>query len=96
MITALLLLILVSLWVGFYQLVKQQGRILLRLDQLEQHGPAAQPGLQETSQQAEPKGLPLQSDFPPFGYPNLEGKTVALGDFRGRRGGFFKSRGKTS
>ena len=33
--TVLLLLILVSIWIGFYQLVKQQGRMLLRLDKLE-------------------------------------------------------------
>jgi len=32
----LLWLILISVWIGTYQLIKQQGRILLRLDTLEQ------------------------------------------------------------
>ena len=35
LVLLLLALLLVSVWLGFYALVKQQGRILLRLDQLE-------------------------------------------------------------
>jgi hypothetical protein len=33
----LLLLILLGRWTDFYQLIKQQGRLLLRLDNIEQH-----------------------------------------------------------
>ncbi len=81
----LLLLILISLWVGFYQIVKQQGRILLRLDQLEQKAPAAGVGLEKPGGEAEPSGLPLQSEFPAFSFPDLAGKAVALETFRGKR-----------
>jgi len=81
----LLLLILISLWIGFYQIVKQQGRVLLRLDQLEQHAQAAGVGLEKPGEEAEPAGLPLQSDFPAFKFPDLAGRPVALEAFRGKR-----------
>jgi peroxiredoxin len=85
MTTVLLLLILVSLWVGFYQLFKQQGRILLRLDRIEQLGPAIQAKSEVPHEQAEAGGLPLQSEFPAFTFPDLAGRAVALEEFRGRR-----------
>ena len=81
----LLLLILLSLWLGFYQIVKQQGRILLRLDQLEQNAQAAGVGLEKPGEESEPVGLPLQSDFPAFKFPDLAGRPVALEAFRGKR-----------
>jgi peroxiredoxin len=83
--TVLLSLILISLWVIFYQVFKQQGRILLRLDRLEQRGQGAGTGLEKPGEQAEPSGLPPQSDFPSFGFPDLAGRAVALQEFRGRR-----------
>ncbi len=79
----LLALILISLWIGFYQLVKQQGRILLRLDALEQNAGTAASA--PTVEEADPDGLPLGTDFPAFSLPDLAGKTVALEDFRGKR-----------
>ncbi len=81
----LLVLILISLCVGFYELVKQQGRILLRLDQLEQAAKAAGNGPEDLSEETEPGGLPLGADFPAFRLPDLAGETVALEDFRGQR-----------
>jgi peroxiredoxin len=81
----LLLLILISLWIGFYQIVKQQGRILLRFDQFEQKAQAAGVGLEKAGEETEPPGLPLQSDFPAFEFPDLAGRTVALEAFRGKR-----------
>jgi peroxiredoxin len=81
----LLLAILLSLWVGLYQIVKQQGRILLRLDSIEASRGSAGVGVQNAAQQAEPEGLPLQSSFPTFGLPDLAGRTVALEEFRGKR-----------
>jgi peroxiredoxin len=81
----LLLLILVSLCIGFYQVVKQQGRMLLRLDQLEQNAQAGGVGLEKPGEEAEPAGLPLQSDFPAFKFPDLAGRPVALEAFRGKR-----------
>ena len=78
LVEALLVLILVSLWFGLYQIVKQQGRIILRLDALEQQrGAAAQP--------AEPQGLGVGTEFPAFTLPDLEGAQVALESFRGKR-----------
>jgi peroxiredoxin len=78
-------LILISLWVGFYQLVKQQGRILLRLDALERaaqfsgHNPVAQ------HEHAVVETLPEGDVFPDFELTDLSGKNRKLSDFRGRR-----------
>jgi peroxiredoxin len=85
MTIVLLLLLLISLWVGFYQILKQQGRILLRLDQLELNGPAAGARAEKPTEGAEAGGLPVQSHFPSFKFPDLAGRGVALEDFHGRR-----------
>jgi len=85
MVAVLLLLILVSLWIGFYQLFKQQGRILLRLDQLEHHAPPTHPKPDSSGEEIEAGGLQVQSVFPAFRLQDLSGKAVALDDFRGRR-----------
>ena len=78
-ITVLLGLILISLWVVLYQLVKQQGRMLLRLDGLERRvGHASQ-------DQAQPSGLPVGTSIPSFRLPNLKGQEIGLEDFRGKR-----------
>ena len=82
--TVLLLLILASLWMGFYQIVKQQGRILLRLDQTERNAQAAGTKPEKLSEEAEPVGLPLETVFPAFNFPDVSGKTVTLGEFRGK------------
>lgn len=74
---AILLLILLSVWFGFYQLFKQQGRILLRLDALEKAGAGAQP--------VEPQGLGIGTEFPLFSFPDAAGNPVALEQFRGKR-----------
>jgi len=64
-----------------YQIIKQQGRVLLRLDaiesQLEMLAPAAQPEVVH--------GLPVGEPFPAFTLPNLDGNPVTLDDFSGRR-----------
>jgi peroxiredoxin len=84
-ITVLLLLILISIWIGFYQLAKQQGRILLRLDELERSVKVAGTGPENLSEETEPDGLPLETNFPTFKFPDLSGSTVALEDFHGKR-----------
>src|ERR1700730_14495311 len=91
MTTVLLLLILISsisisisIWIGFYQLVKQQGRILLRLDKLEQGMHAADSGQHDAEDQPAPDEF-LGTDFPPFKFPDLHGKVTALEDFRGKQ-----------
>jgi peroxiredoxin len=72
----LLILVLVSVWVLFYQLLKQQGRILLRLDQIQ--------GVSAASAGDERESLPVGSEFPSFSFPDLSGKEVKLEDFRGK------------
>ena len=84
-IVLFLLLILLSLWVGFYQLLKQQGRILLRLDELESRTSAAHTAHQHPSAETEAPGLPLESEFPAFNLPDLAGNVMSLDGFRGRR-----------
>jgi peroxiredoxin len=80
--TAILLLlqilILLSLWGILYQVIQQQGRILLRLDALDQR-------LAPVNAGAGPEGLAVGTPVPPFRLPDLDGKTVALEDYRGRR-----------
>ncbi len=85
LIFVLLTLILVSLWAGFYAIVKQQGRILLRLDQLEKNPRAAASDSERPAEQDEPEGLPLTTDCPPFSFPDLAGNMVGLENFRGRQ-----------
>src|SRR5438045_9561520 len=85
MIDILLLLILISIWTGFYALAKQQGRILLRLDQIEESAKVAGTGPENPNDQTEPDGLPLKTHFPAFKFPDLTGKTVALEDVGGKR-----------
>jgi peroxiredoxin len=69
-------------WLG-YQLVRQNGRMLLRLEALEQRlghlngAPAPAP--------SPPPGLPVGSAAPEFELPDLSGTRKALAQFRGRR-----------
>ena len=63
-----------------YQLVRQQGRFLLRLDELEARTAGAEP-----SPDGRPRGLPVATPVPPFRLPDLRGAEVGLEDFRGKR-----------
>src|SRR5437588_11804266 len=69
----------------FYALVKQQGRILLRLDQIEGSTKVAGSGLEHPSGETESDELPLNAHFPAFRLPDLKGRTIALEDFCGKR-----------
>jgi peroxiredoxin len=64
-----------------YQIIKQQGRLLLRLDgieeQLRSSAPSAKP--------AAAVGLPVGTAFPSFRLPDLEGKEVSLEELAGKR-----------
>jgi peroxiredoxin len=80
----LLSLILISLWLILYQLVKQQGRMLLRLDGLEGRAQATAQGAVHPVQIG-PSGLGVGKPFEVFSLPDLEGRTVSLADFKGRR-----------
>ena len=63
-------------WLG-YQLLRQNGRIMLRLEALE--GQLAQ------LLPPEPDGLPLGEAAPDFELPNLAGGRTAISQFRGQR-----------
>jgi peroxiredoxin len=83
-VVILSLLVLASLWLILYQLVKQQGRMLLRLDQLEGVA-SARPRAANPGAQAGPRGVGVGEPFDAFALPDLDGRTVSLADFRGRR-----------
>ena len=77
-------LILLSAWGALfllYQIIKQQGRLLLRLDGIERHlgilVPPARP--------AGAAALAVGKFFPPFKLPDLDGKEVALERLRGKK-----------
>jgi peroxiredoxin len=72
------LLVGVGTWLG-YQLLRQNGRILMRIESIEQHirhRPAAKP--------PQPGGLPLGAVAPDFELPDLAGTRRKLSDFRGQ------------
>src|SRR6188508_2890982 len=77
-------------WIG-YLLLRQSGRILQRLELLEERlahrvdspsRPLAPSHLRPTPL---PSGLAIGADAPPFDLPTLAGQRTALSDFRGRR-----------
>jgi thiol-disulfide isomerase/thioredoxin len=86
----LLGLLVVGQWIVLYQVLRQQGRLLLRLEEVEQGlSPADQgafvPTAAANGQHSQPRGLAVGTSVPPFRLPDLTGKLVGLGDFRGKR-----------
>ena len=86
----LLALIGISFGVVLYQVIKQQGRLLLRLDAIEGHlgldaQMTLQTGLARAGVLGQGDGLPQGTVFPPFRVPDLTGRLVSLEDFRGQR-----------
>jgi peroxiredoxin len=77
---ALEALTLISIWIMLYQLMKQQGRILLRLDALADNEMA-----EHTGDTGPSTGPAVGTAFPSFSFPDLAGHTIALEDFRGKR-----------
>ena len=80
----LCVLILVSLWVVCYQVIKQQGRMLLRMDTLEGRLGFINNALGQGAYQ-EAAGLDLGTPIEPFRLKDLTGQEVSLEDFRGKR-----------
>lgn len=76
-----LFLAVVSLALVVYQLVHQQGRLLLRIERLEGAAPAAPPAAEPQL----PAGLEVGTPIEPFVLPDLTGELVGLEDFRGKR-----------
>jgi peroxiredoxin len=76
--------ILISFCTLFYQLLKQQGRILLRLDDLEQ-GATLRSAAECEQPELQPTGLSVGAQFPTFSFPDATGHKVSLKDFEGKR-----------
>src|SRR5215510_4364320 len=72
------LLIAVGTWLG-YQLVRQNGRIPLRLESIER-----QLGARAPAQRREPAGLPVGTLAPDFELPDLTGARRKLSEIRGQ------------
>lgn len=76
-----LLLAVLALGWFFLQVLRQQGRLLLRIEALEGRGGAVDmPGAGDIR-----GGLPLATPFPPFRLASVEGAEVGLEDFQGKR-----------
>jgi peroxiredoxin len=69
----------IAVWWFAYQLLRQQGRILLRIDELEAR--LAEPSAADGG----PRGLPVATPAPPFQLPDLSGSMVRLEDYVGKR-----------
>jgi peroxiredoxin len=80
-LVALQALILISLWWILYQVVKQQGRMLLRLDDLSER--LAQAGL--AAGPAEPRGLEVGTPVISGQVHDAEGRLLSLEEYHGRR-----------
>jgi peroxiredoxin len=83
----------VGCWIG-YHLIRQNGRILLQLEALQQQiaplvALAAQaraaPAGARGAQAAVPQGLPIGSEAPDFELASLSGKRVSLAAYRGKK-----------
>lgn len=78
----------IGCWIGM-QLIRQNGRILLRLEALEQQltqrntVPERSPGSQAAPRQ--PQGLPIGSVAPAFTLPDLSGTLHSLAQWQGQR-----------
>jgi peroxiredoxin len=77
---AALLLGVVSLAWLLVQALRQQGRLLLRIEALERRAG----GVDEPPADPARGGLPLATAFPPFRLPDLDGEEVGLEDFETR------------
>ncbi|HEY0512245.1 MAG TPA: redoxin domain-containing protein [Thermoanaerobaculia bacterium] len=79
----------IGLTAVLYQLVKQQGRLLLRLDQVERQlgiDPFQSIDRESIRLQARTSsGLPVGTLLPDFELPDLDGRPVSWKDFRGRK-----------
>jgi peroxiredoxin len=74
------LLGLVALAVVVYQLLRQHGRLLIRLEQIESRAAGA-----PAPQRPQVPGRPLGSEVEAFELPDLAGDLVSLSDFRGKQ-----------
>jgi peroxiredoxin len=81
-LVGLLFVIEVLLLLLLLQLLKQHGRLLLRVEQLERR---PVPAVDASAQAPLPAGLPVGAPVEPFRLASLDGETVSLENFHGRR-----------
>jgi peroxiredoxin len=83
-VTMLQAFILISLWAILYQVVKQQGRLLLRLDEIDRR--LAHAGLEAApAEPAENGGLVVGTRVDSGRLPDLEGRLLSVDQYRGMR-----------
>jgi peroxiredoxin len=75
------LLVGLGAWLGI-QLLRQNGRLLLRLEAIERRLAQLQPA--PAAALPRPAGLPVGAEVPPFALPTLAGEQRTLSDFRGQ------------
>lgn len=79
------IMVVVAAWVA-YQLVRENGIVVARLEDLERYvRRLREKGVDHLKPPAPPKGLPLGVQAPAFELPDLEGRRVSLERFQGRR-----------
>src|SRR6476646_2633884 len=77
-IALLWLFVLAGGWLG-WQLLRQNGRLLLRIEELEKRLDEMEFGGAQ-----EPEGLPFGSEAPAFELPDLAGERKSLAQYRGQ------------
>lgn len=87
-LTFLLLMSQVALWIVLAQVVKQQGRFLLKLDSLGRSDAGVArghdaDGVTSATEQSRPAGLSVGSPIAPFSLPDLKGRSIGLDDLAG-------------
>jgi peroxiredoxin len=75
--------LLATTWAVMYELMKQNGRILARIDALERQADGR--GKQQVESRILRQGLKAGTTAPLFELPGIGGDTVSLAAFRGRR-----------
>jgi peroxiredoxin len=93
----LLVVMVAGTWYTLFQLVRQQGRILLRLDEIDarvasapmlvEPAPAreAQPVAADAVAYEPPRGIAVGESVPEFRLRNIHGRNITLESYRGRR-----------
>src|SRR5689334_17842469 len=85
-VAGVLLLLVVALGRVVFQLLRQHGAVLIRLDELEQRVRSLGAADEAAGRGgARPAGLPAGTPLRPFSLPDLAGKKLSLDDFPGRR-----------
>jgi peroxiredoxin len=75
----------IALGLLIYQLLRQHGRLLLRVEALEGRLAGSGAGSGSKPQPRRPEGIPVGAAVEPFELPAVSGAAVSLADYRGNR-----------